>query len=469
MQLAEDSGKTTLGRFSRYLQDLTAREIREGEALLEAGNAVRLMTVHASKGLEFPLVILADASWERGHGGAPTVLHDPEFGFSCQVFDVGENKYVAGFAHRYNANAQKQKDAAERKRLLYVAATRAQDYLLISGQVSRDRKDRLTGRGWLRLLLPAFELSEIEHVAEQQKTFAGGEISVLMPATAPPENAFYADSDRHGLDADDTIDSGPSGSLSLPLLEPVPASKGAGVRHISATQIADLGAFRHSVGREREYYRRRWLRGTRHDMPARVDKEGYKPHGEIGARVLGAIVHELLRYGMTEPDADVIQSLAWQQGITNPAQVEDAVNRASRMLAAYKRSDIYAWIEAARNHDRPLFTELPFVYNREPRVIHGIIDVLLQSTTGDWIIIDYKTSQRSGDIKQYARRYHLQLGIYAVAVQAQLGLTRLPQTYVHFLPDNRTERLDEGDCLAELSQMEMIIGEVEAIQKPGQF
>ena len=88
LHLADNSGKTTLGGFSRYLQDLTTREIREGEALQEAGNAVRIMTVHASKGLEFPMVILADASWERGQGGAPTVLFDPKLGFSCQVFDV---------------------------------------------------------------------------------------------------------------------------------------------------------------------------------------------------------------------------------------------------------------------------------------------------------------------------------------------------------------------------------------------
>ena len=463
LQLAEDSGKTTLGRFSRYLQDLTAREIREGEAHLEAGNAVRLMTAHASKGLEFPMVILADASWERGRGAASTVLHDPEAGFSCQVFDAGENKYAAGFAHRYNINLQMQKEVAERKRLLYVAATRAQDYLLISGQASRDRVDQLGGRGWLKMLLPALGLTDLEPRVEQEIGFAGGEIRVLMPAIPPPAEAFYADYDGRSQAADQIMDSPAGEPLSLPLLAPVIAGREAGIRHITATQIADLGAFRHSDSRDRDSYRMRWLRGTRHDLPATLQFARFNWHGGGSARVLGAIVHELLRYGMTEPDAKMIASLAWRHGITVRPRIDELVNRTQQMLAAYKRSEVYQWIESARRAGRPLFTELPFVYRSRLRVIHGIIDVLLQSEQGNWIIIDYKTSRLSDDTERYARRFRLQLGVYAAAAQAQLGLREPPQTYVHFIPSDRTLRLDEADCLAELSQLEEIIGEVDLL------
>ncbi|MFW5708587.1 MAG: UvrD-helicase domain-containing protein [Chloroflexota bacterium] len=51
IEKAEISERVTLGEFSRYLEDLSAREVREGEAAVDAGNAVTLMTVHASKGL----------------------------------------------------------------------------------------------------------------------------------------------------------------------------------------------------------------------------------------------------------------------------------------------------------------------------------------------------------------------------------------------------------------------------------
>ena len=197
-------------------------------------------------------------------------------------------------------------------------------------------------------------------------------------------------------------------------------------------------------------------------MPANVERASVNGRGRIGARVLGAIVHELLRYGMHEPDAKMIESLAWQHGITSPYLTAEVVNRTLHMLAAYKRSEVYKWIESARRTGRSLFTELPFVYRSQRRVIHGIIDVLLQSETGDWIIIDYKTSLLSDNVERFARRFRLQLGIYAVAVQAQLGLPRLPRTVLHFIPNNQTVRLNEADCLAELNQLEQIIGEIEA-------
>ena len=309
--------------------------------------------------------------------------------------------------------------------------------------------------------MPALGLTDLEPGVEQRIDFASGEIRVLMPATPPPADAFYADYDGRSLEADQSVDSRAGEPLSLPLLEPVTASREAGIRHITATQIADLGAFRHSDGRDRDSYRMRWLQGTRLDPPATMNDADFNRRGGVSARVLGAIVHELLRYGMNEPDAKMIESLAWQHGIMARVQVDELVNRVLQMLAAFKRSEVYRWIESARRRRRPLFTELPFVYRRQLHIIHGIIDVLLQAESGNWIVIDYKTSRLSDDAERHARRFRLQLGVYAGAVQAQLRLPRPPQTYLHFIPSDHTLRLDEADCLAELSHIEEIIGEVD--------
>ena len=68
---AENSGKITLGAFEQYLSDLSAREVREGEAVMDVTGAVTLMTVHASKGLEYPVgrtggcVVAAGQCWQQ--------------------------------------------------------------------------------------------------------------------------------------------------------------------------------------------------------------------------------------------------------------------------------------------------------------------------------------------------------------------------------------------------------------------
>lgn len=462
-QLAEASGKITLGKFTQYLDDLTAREAREGEALLEAGNAVRLMTVHASKGLEFPLVILADAAWERGGGGAPLLLVDPEHGLSCQLYDAATNEYQKGFAHRRNAKLQSLMEAAERKRLLYVAATRAQDYLLISGQVTLASKGGWTTKGWLRQLLEALELDKIERQPQQTCQFANQPVTVLMPPAPPPPDLLYQAANFADDLWDFEADSRDYPPLQPPLLRPLPLAPAPALSHITATQITQLGAFRHGASeRQRQLSGQRFRASVLGGMPP--DSGAALSDGNRASpTVIGQIVHELLRYGgfaLDKPGSDtMIQSVAWGKGLTNPHLVETVGQEVRAMLELYAESDVCRWIQSARAQNREVYTELPFMFRSDKRVIHGVMDVLVQRSDGEWLIIDYKTGQViGGAYEAHARRYLLQLGVYAAAVQEQLGLERLPQTCVHYIRGNRTVELAGQDCQAELLELEATIG-----------
>ena len=464
LQLAEDSGKITLGKFSRYLADLSTREAREGEALLEPGNAVRLMTVHASKGLEFPLVILANAAWERGSGREPIVRADPEFGLSCRVYSADSNKYESGFAHRRNKKWQALKEAAERRRLLYVAATRAQDYLMISGKVTQTKKGDWSARGWLKLLLPALELKEIERQPTQLRPFAGYPIQLLMPPAPPPPQLM-----RHRDSAADALwEFSPPGEgyppFSPPLMQPLKQRRERGPRHISASQIAHLGARLHGLNTsERHQYSRRYQAIASTGMSEADYERTFEPRN--WERLIGRIMHEILRYvefsSSAAPSADMIGSIAWEMGLRNATALRSAGQEIGSLLQAYRGSLAQRWIMDARAAKSPLYTELPFMMRRGARVIHGLMDVLLRRGDGEWTVIDYKTSQvAAGNFAVYAKRYRMQLGIYALAAQEQLGLARPPLTYVHFIRGNQLIELSSEDCQRDLNQLESMIGEL---------
>ncbi|MYD09592.1 MAG: AAA family ATPase [Chloroflexi bacterium] len=467
-QLAEASGKITLGKFTQYLDDLTSREAREGEALLEAGNALRLMTVHASKGLEFPLVILADTSWARGAGGAPLLLADPEHGLSCQLYDAATNKNESGFAHKRNANLQKLKEAAERKRLLYVAATRAQDYLLISGQVKRNREGRWTSRGWLSDLLEALELQDIEGHPQQTCQYASQPVAVLMPPAPPPPDLLYHSANIADDLWDFEADPRDYPPLQPLLLGPLPPPPAPAVTHITATQIAQLGAFRHGLSaRQRLIAGRRFRASVMGGLPPDASA-ALSGGNRASPAVIGAIVHELLRYGnfaLDTPGSDeMIRSVAWEKGLTNPQLEAPVQQEVRRLLERYADSDVCRWIRSARQQGRAVHTELAFLFRTDKRVIHGVMDVLLEGHDGEWLIIDYKTSQVIADAYEaHARRYRLQLGVYAAAAQKQLGLERPPQTCVHYIRGNRTVMLASEDCRAELDALETAIGALAAL------
>jgi ATP-dependent helicase/nuclease subunit A len=148
VQAARLSGGRGLYTFREYLDRLLSSEVREGEAPLEAEHSVRLMTIHRSKGLEFPIVGLPDLG-----RGAPalrtTWLAEANEGLAIQLRDRNGEAQRPLALQRALAN-ERLVERAERERLLYVALTRAQDYLLLSGTVAKS-----DGDDWLSRLLAA--------------------------------------------------------------------------------------------------------------------------------------------------------------------------------------------------------------------------------------------------------------------------------------------------------------------------
>ena len=181
----------------------------------------------------------------------------------------------------------------------------------------------------------------------------------------------------------------------------------------------------------------------------------------LSARSRGAIVHDLLRFGDYNATDDFIRSLAWQRGLTADRNLDLAVDEVKRLLSDFRQSKVFRWIKSARAERRPVYTELPFVYCANGRIIHGVMDLLLQQADGSWAIVDYKTTEIIGSPETHVQRYYLQLAVYAAAAQAHLGLPDLPATYVHYLAESRTLSIERDNCLAALKELEASMGELE--------
>ncbi|MBZ0286834.1 MAG: hypothetical protein K8I30_04415, partial [Anaerolineae bacterium] len=253
VEKAETSGQVTLGAFSQYLQDMSASEAHEGEALVDVKDAVTLMTIHGSKGLEFPLVVLVDMSRKPAGDVAPNVMFTPQFGLTCKVRPPGGEEIVACYMHRQAETLYKLREEAERNRLLYVAATRAQDYLIVSGQVSPDGTHDETGEPlwksthWLQTLFGIFQPDGFTASSGASvRQFEGwGAVQVMLPETPPDLDAgAESDSNRRTMWDEAAVQAGHplSDALAEPaLLPPVKVDYTSIARHLTATQIADLG------------------------------------------------------------------------------------------------------------------------------------------------------------------------------------------------------------------------------------
>ncbi|MBV8562053.1 MAG: UvrD-helicase domain-containing protein, partial [Actinobacteria bacterium] len=128
--------------FVRFVADQEALGARELEAVAEeeGSDAVRLLTIHAAKGLEFKVVIVADAGRDKAPPSADEILALADGRFGFRVADPATSKRRPAFDYEDIKDARKREDEQERLRLYFVAMTRAKERLIVSGAIDPDKK-----------------------------------------------------------------------------------------------------------------------------------------------------------------------------------------------------------------------------------------------------------------------------------------------------------------------------------------
>lgn len=406
-----------LGEFLAYVQTLRDVGLREGEAPVEAGGAVQLMTVHKAKGLEFPLVVIADAAYDHP-GGAVMALLDADLGLLLGLRAPDGARPVAW---RLAGLAETARDDAEVNRLLYVAATRAQEKLLVSGHVKRLKSGRLSLRGWLARLGQVIGLNEITLEGE---------------VTTPRTLAVRASSDNGPV----ACTLYPQRSLSTPPVTP-PSPSVQPTKSAESLAIPDLVANLQPAEPGNADYKTRRREADPPQRVWRVVPRAKHPTGP--AWVVGKLVHEALRRWRF-PDADdttlpfdaFIRPYALEAGLTDPAEIRATIRETTRLLERFHAHPLCAEIRDAESYH-----EVPYTLPND----RGIIDVLYRSSEG-WTIVDFKTDElrSEAEIRDTIRRegYDKQVQSYADAVARQLG--QRPRTLLVFLRVGREVRVHES-------------------------
>ncbi|MFQ5340294.1 MAG: UvrD-helicase domain-containing protein [Anaerolineae bacterium] len=404
---AHSSRLVSVGEFLEYLQTLRDVAAREGEAPVEAGDAVQLMTVHKAKGLEFPVVVIADAA-RKPRRSAPPLLLDEELGPVLNP-KADDGRSVV---HRLAGLHNQDRDDAEERRLLYVAATRAKEKLLICGHVGVSKAKKTPGQirlsGWLQQLGQVIELDQVcveempdKPVVVALADVAGCSVGCTMSAGT---TSHHAPSMTSAIPPEELPAHDHAIQFPPPLVQPVVAPP-------IETADEDLRA------REAEPPPRVW----------RVAPTARQPRGP--AWVIGTLVHEAL-HRWRFPDRagfdEFLRHHALLSGLTDEEEITATLREARRLLTRFQAHPLHAEIAGARR-----FHEVPYAIERDGQVEAGQID-LLYHHAGRWHIVDFKTDRlRADEVAGKVAKYTSQVQQYVEAVRQLLGTE--PEGWLWFL------------------------------------
>ncbi len=433
----EGAGFHSLNDFVRAVDRFHFDEVREAEAQLDTAetDAVRLMTMHAAKGLEFPVVVLPDLT-RRPHLETDPVEFLPECGLGVK-FREAEDLVNTPTLENIRARL-KEREAAEELRVLFVAMTRAQEHLILSGCLGNTKKKGFVLRQTLKEICQSFALPvegvPVDREWRERRVSIGGEnfgVAVLatdeeLAAEAPQqasiarryEAALIAGSPL-GMPVESQVE-GEAQRLAAAALAPPPESDSTDF----LAAVTDVLEFQRCP---RRYYLGRYLG---HDIgrigilsqsgagiPAcppsndQTDADAEeRPSEEFPRTEIGLAVHRLLATG---------------SGAL--AAVPESLRAEAELLAKRFRQSEYGGRTAAGDVRR----ELSVLASLDGHFLRGTLDLLSFESGHPELLLDYKANDIGPDqVDEEAAHYRVQMLLYALLVEAAFG--SLPREAVLF-------------------------------------
>ncbi len=365
-----EPARNSLRAFLEWMDNQAEENARISETPVpeEDEDAVRVMTVHAAKGLEFPIVLLTGINSGRSNRGE-AVLFDRNDG----RVEVGVGPAASRFAtHGYERLLEREhhQDYAERVRLMYVAATRARDHLIVS--LRRQPKSQ-NGNGTL-----AHEISKAMESAPdlwEAPSLAGSDTSGPQPAA---QDVALLD---HSLEARDAW-----GHSRKSVLE-------------SAGHPSFVAAT--ALGRSRE-----------DEKPEAEAAEPWR-RGRAGTSV-GRALHAVMQSADLAAGSDL---QVWSRAFVAAEGIPEREAEVARLARRAIDSPV---VRRAVNSGR-YWREVPVAIPIALGSLQGFIDLMFEED-GQLVVVDYKTDSLGDGYDSVGESYRMQGAAYALALQQSTGM-----------------------------------------------
>jgi ATP-dependent helicase/nuclease subunit A len=416
------SGLFGLAEFIQRLGDLVRTQPREEQAATQPENAdvVRLMSIHQAKGLEFPVVVVPDVGAAGGDARHPVAHWDTELGCVVRPLADEEPPPFPEFGWRLWRANESLADYHEDLRTLYVACTRARDYLILSASLEQPVRPRNT---WLLTLADRFDLESGAFLAGEAgeepprvRVVARLEAVGDAPAPRPRAEGTAPRPEAAGIDP-------------VPLL--VRGKRVFTVAELERWWRSETGFFDEA---ERSWSSRdvAWQFDAEDGTDRRTwshPRDGIRlPDGPAALRdrILRVVLE---RWDYRDPDG-------WRPLLnTFGAALRHGAESLETWLAHFAASPLREDIAQATT----VRHGAEFLLRREA-VLRGIVDCLWQDAKGGWHLLDFVTEDvPAEECPAVTEARRMNLAVAASAVHQQIGAAP-KDAALYFFADGRTVR-----------------------------
>ncbi len=414
-QTFDEAGLGGLSEFVDYMETLIDRQLREGEAQLVSDDteAVKLMTIHAAKGLQFPFVFVPYLN-TRPNGKTPSFLLDAELGLAAKPAKEDEESGVLYPLLRHRLH---QKEQAEAKRVFYVAVSRAESAVFLSGRL---KKGKITAGSALALLDETFDIMNSDGPIQGQ----GFTLDVEREPELPPAVEGDYGKQVKGLKRLNAILNKAPQKVPLPEdIYQVPPGKET--RVFSPTQIMTY------VRDKQAYYQKYHLGFFESDYEAFA--ESFMP--DEFALLRGKMVHRFLETLASATDeAELTERVLFEFEVYDPSlqqRFREELAAVSRRVRESETARAIVFAEQARS-------ELTVTMRIGCDVLSGTMDRLFVNDDGLWEVVDYKTNRIvPAQVERESSKYQWQIHIYALMLSKLYPQQEKYPVRLYFLHPNR--------------------------------
>jgi ATP-dependent helicase/nuclease subunit A len=458
-------GFSTLFDFVQRLRRLIDEEEDEGQGMIESQtDAVQVMTVHAAKGLEFPVVVLPNIDRRYQYDHEPFLDDRLGVAFARLTAEGDSEDYPLTELLREES---RRRTLAEEKRVFYVACTRARDMLILSG----NERTKRTTPSWMSWLLDAIDAPEIldtERLSYQ----------CMMGVLRKVNNDFVLSQEPHLL----TLHVVRADSVAQTVTPRTPASAMAEAPEAFATPIPAqwkgeiFSATRIKTYREcPAHYYLRYILGmpplsgafARGEDDEQLDRE-YP--AELRGRLFHAIMEKIDRLDQSGPELEfeIRRALALETPIDDVRAPALIAETAAAVRSVTKSA---FWREVLLGEDTHTEFTVSSVLGND--YLSGTMDRVYRGTGGVWNVLDYKTDRvDASSVGAKAKSYWPQLQFYALLAHRYFKTSRVRTTllFTSLVDVPLHQEYEAGDLLAFESEIQETIAKIRnGIFAPGKI